>query len=98
MYPREVEEVLMTHPDVSLAAVSGVPHEEYGEEVFAYVIPQTGSTVSDSDLIAWSKKEMAAYKYPRHVEIVKGLPLGPTGKILKTELRKMACEKAAVAQ
>jgi len=90
VYPREVEEVLMTHPDISLAAVIGIPHEEYGEEVVAYVIPQLGSAITESDVIAWAKKEMAAYKYPRHIEIVKSLPLGPTGKILKTELRKMA--------
>jgi len=98
VYPREVEEVLMTHPDISLAAVIGVPHEEYGEEVAAYVIPQTGSNIAEADVIAWAKQEMAAYKYPRHVEIVRTLPLGPTGKILKTELRKIAAEKLAVAK
>jgi long-chain acyl-CoA synthetase len=94
VYPREVEEVLMSHPDISLAAVIGTPHEEYGEEVVAYVIPQLGSNIAETEVIAWAKKEMAAYKYPRHVEIVKSLPLGPTGKILKTELRKMTAEKA----
>ncbi|GMU91056.1 MAG: long-chain-fatty-acid--CoA ligase [Candidatus Hydrogenedentota bacterium] len=93
VYPREVEEVLMMHPDVSLAAVVGVPHEEYGEEVMAYVIPQTGARITEQELIAWAKKEMAAYKYPRHIEFVKSLPLGPTGKILKTELRKLATEQ-----
>ena len=98
VYPREVEEVLMTHPDISLAAVIGVPHEEYGEEITAYVIPQLGSQISETDVIAWAKKEMAAYKYPRHVEIVKSLPLGPTGKILKTELRTMAAEKEPAAK
>ncbi len=98
VYPREVEEVLMSHPDISLAAVIGAPHEEYGEEVVAYVIPQPGSNITETEVIAWAKKEMAAYKYPRHVEIVKSLPLGPTGKILKTELRKMAAEKASAAK
>jgi long-chain acyl-CoA synthetase len=90
VYPRELEEVLLTHPDVSLAAVVGVPHEEYGEEVKAYVIARNGSTITPEALIAWCKKEMAAYKYPRMIEIVSSLPIGPTGKILKTELRKMA--------
>ena len=98
VYPREVEEVLMTHPEISLAAVIGVPHEEYGEEVAAYVIPQLGSNITGKAVIAWAKKEMAAYKYPRHVEIVKNLPLGPTGKILKTELRKMAAEEASAVK
>ena len=90
VYPREVEEVLMTHPDISLAAVIGVPHEEYGEDIMAYVIPELGSRVTPQDIIAWSKKEMAGYKYPRTVQLAKSLPMGPTGKILKTELRKMA--------
>lgn len=94
VYPREVEEVLMIHPDISLAAVIGIPHEEYGEEVKAYVIPETGVEINGEDIVAWAKKEMAAYKYPRHVEIVLALPLGPTGKILKTELRKMSEEAA----
>jgi long-chain acyl-CoA synthetase len=95
VYPREVEEVLMSHPDVSLAAVIGVPHEEYGEEVMAYIIPEPGSNVTPKDIITWSKKEMAGYKYPRTVQIVKSLPMGPTGKILKTELRKLAAEPVA---
>ncbi|GMW02064.1 MAG: long-chain-fatty-acid--CoA ligase [Candidatus Hydrogenedentota bacterium] len=89
VYPREVEEVLMTHPDVSLAAVIGIPDPEYGEEVKAYVIPEPGSTVTPEQIVAWAKKEMAAYKYPRSVELVKTLPMGPTGKVMKTELRKM---------
>jgi len=95
VYPREIEEVLMTHPDISLAAVIGVPHEEYGEDIMAYVIPELGSNVTPEGIVAWSKKEMAGYKYPRTVRIVKNLPMGPTGKILKTELRKMATEHVA---
>ncbi len=90
VYPRELEEVLMTHPDVSLAAVIGVPHEEYGEEVKAYIILGSDATITEQGLLEWGKKEMAAYKYPRLVEFVKELPMGPTGKILKTELRAMA--------
>lgn len=92
VYPREVEEVLVTHPDVSLVAVIGVPDEEYGEEVKAFVIPKAGKTFAPEDIVAWAKKEMAAYKYPRIVEIVSEFPLGPTGKILKTELRKLNAE------
>ncbi|MFA6239891.1 MAG: long-chain fatty acid--CoA ligase [Candidatus Hydrogenedentales bacterium] len=97
VYPREIEEVLMMHPAISLAAVVGVPHEEYGEEVKAYVILANGTKVTPSEIIAWSKKEMASYKYPRHVEIVDTLPMGPTGKILKSELRKLSAESSGAS-
>ncbi|GAB2973780.1 long-chain-fatty-acid--CoA ligase [Nocardioides montaniterrae] len=86
VYPREIEEVLMTHPDVSLAAVIGVPHDSHGEEVKAFVILNQGATVTSAELVAWGKEQMAAYKYPRIVEIVDSLPMTATGKILKREL------------
>lgn len=87
IYPRELEEVLMTHPAVSLAAVVGVPHDSHGEEVKAYVIPAPGATVTEGELVAWCKENMAAYKYPRLVELRDALPMTATGKILKRELR-----------
>ena len=86
VYPREIEEVLLTHPDVSLAAVIGVPHESHGEEIKAYVILNDGASVTAEELVAWGKEQMANYKYPRQVEIVKELPMTATGKILKREL------------
>jgi long-chain acyl-CoA synthetase len=86
VYPREIEEVLITHPDVSLAAVIGVPHDSHGEEIKAFVILKPGATTTADDLVAWSKEQMAGYKYPRIVEIVEGLPMTATGKILKREL------------
>jgi long-chain acyl-CoA synthetase len=86
VYPREVEEVLMTHPAVSLVAVVGVPHESHGEEIKAYVIRKNGDETSEEDLVAWSKEQMAAYKYPRMVEFRESLPMTATGKILKREL------------
>lgn len=87
VYPREVEEVLMTHPEVSLAAVVGVPDEQYGEEVKAFVVLQEGSSLTPEGLRDWSKERLAAYKYPRQVEVVKSLPMNATGKILRRELR-----------
>jgi len=87
VYPREIEEVLMTHPAVSLAAVIGVPHDRHGEEVKAFVILKAGSTVTESELLAWSKQNMADYKYPRLFEIRIELPMTATGKVLKSELR-----------
>ena len=87
VYPREIEEVLMTHPAVSLAAVIGVPHESHGEEIKAVVIKEKDhDDVSEDDLVAWSKEEMAGYKYPRIVQFVDELPMTATGKILKREL------------
>lgn len=86
VYPREVEEVLMTHPAVSLSAVIGVPDESHGEEVKAYVILKPGASVTPAELVAWSKENMAAYKYPRTVVVVDSLPMTATGKILKREL------------
>ena len=86
VYPREIEEVLLTHEDVSLAAVIGVPHESHGEEVKAYVILNPGATTTAEELVAWGKEQMANYKYPRMVEVVENLPMTATGKILKREL------------
>ncbi len=87
VYPRELEEVLMSHPAVSLAAVIGVPHESHGEEIKAFVIKNKDhDDVSEEDLVAWGKEQFAAYKYPRVVQFVDELPMTSTGKILKREL------------
>ena len=86
VYPREIEEVLLTHPDVSLAAVIGVPHESHGEEIKAVVIRNDGATVTEDELVAWAREQMAGYKYPRIVQFVDALPMTATGKILKREL------------
>jgi len=86
VYPREVEEVLLTHEDVSLVAVVGVPHESHGEEIKAYVIRNEGASVTEDELVAWSKDQLASYKYPRVVEFRDELPMTATGKILKREL------------
>jgi long-chain acyl-CoA synthetase len=86
VYPREIEEVLMTHPAISLAAVVGVPHPSHGEEVKAFVILNPGAEASPAELVAWGREQMAGHKYPRIVEIVGSLPMTATGKILKREL------------
>jgi long-chain acyl-CoA synthetase len=86
VYPRELEEVLLTHPEVSLAAVVGVPHHSHGEEVKAFVVRVPGAALTEGELIAWCKQNMAAYKYPRIVEFRDSLPMTATGKILKREL------------
>jgi long-chain acyl-CoA synthetase len=90
VYPRELEEVLMTHDAVAQVAVIGVPHQTHGEEVKAFVVLKPGKTATAESIIAWGKERMASYKYPRVVEIVAALPMTATGKILKRELRKTA--------
>ena len=87
VYPREVEEVLYEHEEVVEAAVIGIPHESHGEEVKAVVALSPGAKATPDDLRAFCKDRLAAYKYPRIVEIIPELPKGPTGKILKRELR-----------
>ena len=87
VYPREIEEVLMTHPAVSLAAVIGVPHQSHGEEVKAFVILKEGTTITEAELGVWCKQNMADYKYPRVIEFRDSLPMNATGKVLKSELR-----------
>ncbi|MGZ4271467.1 MAG: long-chain-fatty-acid--CoA ligase [Solirubrobacteraceae bacterium] len=86
VYPREVEEVLYTHPAVAAAAVVGVPDERLGEEVKAYVETKPGTTATEQEVIDFMRTRVAAYKYPRMVEFRSELPKGPTGKILKKEL------------
>ncbi len=88
VYPREIEEVLMTHPAVSLAAVIGVPHDALGEEIKAFVILKEGAKTTPDALIAWSKENMAGYKYPRMLEIRDAFPMTASGKILKRGLRE----------
>ncbi len=86
VYPREIEELLLTHDAVSLAAVIGVPHPSHGEEIKAYVIRAEGATTTEEELVAWCKEQMASYKYPRIVTFVDSLPMTATGKLLKRAL------------
>lgn len=89
VYPREVEDVLMKHSAVSMAAVIGIPDAEKGEEVKAFIVLKEGETVSENELMDYTKANIAAYKYPRIIEITETLPMSATGKILKKELRKL---------
>lgn len=87
IWPREVEDVIYSHPAVREAAVIGVADDYRGETVKAIVSLKPGAALDPADLIAFCKDRMAAYKYPRHVEIVADLPKSPAGKILKRELK-----------
>lgn len=87
VYPREVEEVYMTHPSVHLVAVIGIDHPRFGEEVKAFIILKEGHSISEKELIKWSKQHLADYKCPKHLDIVEALPMTATGKILKRMLK-----------
>ncbi|MDN0194043.1 FadD3 family acyl-CoA ligase [Streptomyces sp. S.PNR 29] len=86
-YPAEIEQALGLHPDVADVAVIGVPDARLGEVGKAYVVRRPGATLTDADLIAWARREMANYKVPRAVEFVGELPRNASGKVVKGELR-----------
>ena len=90
VWPREVEDVLYEHEAVREAAVVGVPDEYRGETVKAFVSLRPGKSVSEEDLIAFTKERMAAYKYPRQIEFLDEIPKTVTGKLLRRELRTRA--------
>ncbi len=87
VYPREVEEILYEHPAVREAAVVGMPDAQLGEEVGAAVALKAGTSATPQELQEFVKEQVAAFKYPRLVWIVDELPKGPTGKILKREIK-----------
>jgi long-chain acyl-CoA synthetase len=91
IYPREIDEVLYEHPAVAAAATIGIADDLYGEEVAAFVVLKDGSETSEEELIAHCKSELADYKCPKSIRIVRDIPKGPTGKLLKRELAARYC-------
>ncbi|MFJ2768411.1 long-chain fatty acid--CoA ligase [Streptomyces sp. NPDC087300] len=87
VYPREVEEVLARHPDVAQVAVIGLPDPVHGEEICAVVVAAPGAAQDPAGIVSWSKEHLGKHKYPRRVEFTDALPLGPSMKVLKRELR-----------
>ena len=94
VWPREVEDTLLRHPAVREAAVVGVPDEYRGETVWAYVSLRPGAQATPGELAAFCREQMAAYKYPRRIEVLPDLPKTPTGKLLRRELREHARDSA----
>jgi acyl-CoA synthetase (AMP-forming)/AMP-acid ligase II len=94
-YPAEIENVMSRHPGIAQVCVVGVPDDRLGEVGYAYVIPRTESTPTEAQIIAWCRDQMANFKVPRHVELVQQLPLNPSGKVLKFELRDRARKTVA---
>jgi long-chain acyl-CoA synthetase len=93
VYPREVEEVLMRHPGIAQVAVIGLPDELHGEEVCAVVVPAPGAAPDAAAITEWSKEHLGRHKYPRRVEFTDAMPLGPSMKVLKRELRAQYAER-----
>ena len=89
IYPREIDEVLYQHPAVAAAATIGVPDQLYGEEVAAFIVLKDGMKAKEKELIAHCQSELADFKCPKSIRIVKDIPKGPTGKLLKRELARI---------
>ena len=86
VYPAEVENLLLQHPDVAEAAVIGVPDARMGEVALAYLVARPGHAIAESEVIAWTKARIANFKAPRHVRVVESLPRNALGKVLKHQL------------
>ena len=86
VYPAEVEQVLLSHPNVEEAAVVGVPHPHTGEAVRAYVVSNGSLTVDEDAIILFCQQHLARYKCPSKVLFVNELPTGGTGKVLRRAL------------
>jgi acyl-CoA synthetase (AMP-forming)/AMP-acid ligase II len=88
IYPKEIEDVIVTHPKVKEVAVIGVPDEKWGEAVKAVVVLKEGTQISEQEIIEYCREHMASFKKPKTVDVVKELPRNPYGKVLKTALRE----------
>jgi len=90
--PSEVEEVMLQHPNVAVAAAVGVPHPVYGEVVWAFIVPKVGTEVSEEEIISLCKEKLADFKVPRKVIIRKSLPITRLGKVHRVFLKEEAAK------
>jgi acyl-CoA synthetase (AMP-forming)/AMP-acid ligase II len=88
IYPAEIEDALLKNPKIMDVGVIGYPHEKWGEAVKAIVVLKEGENLTEAELIDWCQGKIGKFKIPKAVVITDGIPRTPTGKILKTELRK----------
>ena len=93
VYPAEIEKVMAEHPQIGQVAVVGVADERLGEVGAAFVVPSPVGVPEPDALRAWCREQMANYRVPRHFWIVDSLPLNPSNKVLKTDLREQATER-----
>lgn len=93
IYPREIEEFLHTHPQVSEAQVVGVPSEKYGEEVMAWVKVRSGAVLAEEEMVKFCTGKIATYKIPRYWKFVEVFPMTVTGKVQKFRMRELAVQE-----
>jgi fatty-acyl-CoA synthase len=93
IYPREIEEFLYSHPEISDVQVIGVPSERYGEEVMAWVKPKEGATLTGEQLAEFCKGKISTFKIPRYWKFVDGYPMTVTGKVRKVEMREVSVKE-----
>jgi fatty-acyl-CoA synthase len=91
VYPVEIEDLLITHPDIAQAQVFGVPDARLGEEVATWIILRSGATLTADALRDWCKDKIARFKVPRHIRFVTDMPLTATGKPQKFKMREEMC-------
>lgn len=92
IYPREIDDLLFTHPAIESAAAIGVPDELYGEEVTAFVVLKAGTATTENEIIAFCREHLADFKCPKTVHFLREIPKGPTGKLLKRQLATFFAE------
>jgi len=88
IYPAEVENALMSHPQILDAAVVGIPDEKWGETVMGFVILAEDSSINENEIIAYSREKIAGFKCPKTIKFVNEIPRNPTGKVLRKDLRE----------
>ncbi len=97
IYPAELENILMGHPQIQDAAVIGVADEKWGEVPFAVLVSGGAAELTPDELVAFCRGKLAGYKIPRQLAYVEALPRNPTGKILKKDLRELFREKMSAS-
>ena len=97
VYPAEVERVLRAHPAVAAACVVGLPHAEWGQQVAAMVVPKEQATLTETELVAHCRRELAGYKLPRHIAFVEALPLTGSGKVQRAAVAQLLAERRETA-
>ena len=93
IYPVELDGVLMGHPKILEACTIGLPHEYRGETVKAFIVVKEGQTLTEDEVVAYCKENLAAYKVPKLIEFIDELPKSAVGKILRRKLKDMEMEK-----
>jgi fatty-acyl-CoA synthase len=98
VYPREIEEFLMSHPDIADVQVVGVPDARFGEELLACVVTRGGAELDQEAVAGFCQGKIAHYKVPRYVQVVNEFPMTVTGKVQKFKLREQAIEQFGLAE